>query len=130
MSEYPEQLPTDSKPLDRFTFSISVAAQVKNDIEAQLNAIDERIDTIVNKVTVDGMPIMKAILQTSHDKKELKRLAKGIDRVADLIENYDQLKNRLSIIETAQTDPEWFAWTFGDFSDQVDKGLDSIFNEG
>jgi Trm5-related predicted tRNA methylase len=129
MSEKPEQIPKDVKPLDKFTFSLNLSNKVKEDLESQLSAVEDRINSIANKVTVDGMPILKAILQTSHDKKELKRLAKGLDRVADLIEGSDQIKTRLSIIDTAHKDPDWFAWTFGDFSEHIDKHIESILDE-
>lgn len=129
MSEYPEQIPKEQKPLDNFTFSLNLSNKVKVDLESELSAIEERINSIVNKVTVDGMPILKAILQTSHDKKELKRLAKGLDRVADLIEGSDHIKTRLNIIDVAHKDPDWFAWTFGDFSEQIDKHIESLLDE-
>lgn len=129
MSEKPEQIPKDVKPLDKFTFSLNLSNKVKEDLESQLSAVEDRINSIANKVTVDGMPILKAILQTTHDKKELKRLAKGLDRVADLIEGSDHIKTRLSIIDTAHKDPDWFAWTFGDFSEHIDKHIESILDE-
>ena len=129
MPEYPEKLPEQSKPLNKFTFSLNVATSVKKDLQSQYDSITDRIDNIVNKVTIDGMPMIRLILQSTHDRKELKKLAKGIDRIADLIEIQDNLKSRLTIIETAQKDPEWFAWTFGDFSDEIENDLTSIFEE-
>jgi hypothetical protein len=129
MSQYPEKLPEETKPLNKFTFSLNVATSVKKELEDQFDSITDRIENIVNKVTIDGIPMIRLILQSTHNKKELKKLAKGIDRIADLIEVQDNLKSRLNIIDTAQKDPEWFAWTFGDFSDEVEKGLTSILEE-
>jgi|694.fasta_scaffold05564_14 hypothetical protein len=129
MSKYPEKLPEESKPLSKFTFSLNVATSVKKELQDQFDSITDRIENIINKVTIDGMPMIRLVLQSTHNKKELKKLAKGIDRIADLIEVQDNLKSRLSIIDTAQKDPEWFAWTFGDFSDEIEKDLTSIFEE-
>ena len=60
--------------------------------------------------------------------RELKKFAKAVDRIADLIESVDQLESRLKIIETAQKDPQWFAFAFGDFSQEIDDDLGQIFN--
>jgi hypothetical protein len=67
-------------------------------------------------------------LQTSHDRSELKKFAKAVDRIADLIEAVDQLESKLKIIETAQKDPQWFAFAFGDFSQEIEKDINDIFN--
>jgi hypothetical protein len=46
-----------------------------------------------------------------------------------LIEGSDHIKTRLNIIDTAHKDPDWFAWTFGDFSEEIDKHIESILDE-
>lgn len=125
MTKYPEKIP-QSNPIDKFTFSVSMANAVKLQIEEELNTIDSRIDRIVNEVLLDGVPMIRFILQSSHDRKELKKFAKAVDRIADLIEHQDNLKNKLNIINHAQKDPSWFALTFGDFSDEIDREIDAI----
>lgn len=125
MTKYPEKIP-QSAPIDKFTFSLAMSNNVKLQVEEELNSIDSRIERIVNDVLLDGVPMIRFILQTSHDRKELKKFAKAVDRVADLIEHQDLLKNKLNIINHAQKDPSWFALTFGDFSDEIDKEIESI----
>jgi hypothetical protein len=127
MSDYPEIVPEVAN-LDKFTFSLNASKPVKKQIESELNNLQTRIEKISDAVTVGDMPLVRFILQASHDRKELKKLAKAIDRVADLIEIHDKLQNKLNVIEIAEKDPNWFALAFGDFSEQLDKDILSIFN--
>jgi hypothetical protein len=103
-------------------------AKLKADLQTQLQTLNERIDKIASNVLVGDMPLIRFVLQTSHDRSELKKFAKAVDRVADLIEAVDQLESKLKIIETAQKDPQWFAFAFGDFSQEIEKDINDIFN--
>jgi hypothetical protein len=127
-ARYPEKIPENKQKLTNFLFSLEASASVKSDLESQLNSLNERIQKIVNSVTLNDMPILSFVLQNSHDKKELKKFAKAVDRVADLVDAVDQIEARINIIDTAQKDPDWFAFTFGDFSKQIDEDIDNIFN--
>ena len=60
-------------------------------------------------------------------KSDLKKLAKAMDRLADLIEVYEEAQSKLSVIEAVQKDPNWFAWTFGDFSQEIDQDIEQLF---
>jgi hypothetical protein len=127
MSQYPEKIP-NSKPMDRFTFSLAAANSVKSQLQNELDSIENRIDRIVNQVLLDGVPIIRLVLQTSRDRKDLKKFAKAMDRIADLVERQDSLTEKLETINLAQKDPSWFALTFGDFSQDIENDLNSIFN--
>lgn len=126
MSEHPERIP-ESVAYDRFPFSAKASLGVQTELQDQLRILNERIEKIASNVIVGDMPLVRFVLQTSHDKSELKKFAKAVDRVADLIEAVDQLEGKLKIIETAQKDPQWFAFAFGDFSQEIDKDIDEIF---
>ena len=104
-----------------FPFSAKTGLTVKKDLESQLSNMSERLDRIVQGALVGDVPLLKFVLQTSHDKDELKTFAKAVDRVADIIEVIDQLESRISIIDTAQKDPEWFLHAFADFSQEIDE---------
>lgn len=127
MSEHPESVP-ESVSYDKFPFSAKASLGIQSDLQTQLHTLNERIDKIASNVLVGDMPLIRFVLQTSHDKSELKKFAKAVDRIADLIESVDQLESRLKIIETAQKDPQWFAFAFGDFSQEIDDDLGQIFN--
>ena len=127
MSEHPESIPKINS-YDKFPFSAKASLSVQSELQSQLETLNERIDKIASNVIVGDMPLVKFVLQTSHNKNELKKFAKAVDRVADLIEAVDQLESKLKIIETAQKDPEWFAFAFGDFSQEIDNDLSEIFN--
>ena len=130
MSGYPDKLPKQQKPLDKFTFSLSASSEMRSKLQSEYDTIQTRLDRILNEVLLDGVPILRLILQTSHDKKELKKLAKAIDRVADLIDHQNSINSKLTIINQAHKDPSWFALAFGDFSQEVDDDISSILNLG
>jgi hypothetical protein len=128
MSDYPEIVPEVST-VDKFTFSLKASKPLKKQMQSELEYLQARIEKISEAVLVGDLPIVRFILQASHDRKELKKLAKAIDRVADLIEVQDKLQSKLTVIEIAEKDPNWFALAFGDFSDQIDNDILSIFND-
>ena len=68
------------------------------------------------------------ILNISEDKEEIKKVAKALDRVADLIDAKNKILPKLQLITTAEQDPNWLAMAFGDFSMDVDLELDDIAN--
>lgn len=127
MSEYPEIIPNPVS-YDKFPFSAKASLSVQSELRSQLQTLNDRIEKIASSVTLDDMPLVKFVLQTSHDKAQLKKFAKAVDRVADLIEAVDQLESKLKIIDVAQKDPEWFAFAFGDFSQEIDKDINEIFD--
>lgn len=129
MTSYPEKIPQSSDPIRQFYFNVESSKQVKKDLESQISNLDERINKIVDHFTLDDMPIIKLILNVSHEREELKKIAKALDRVADLIELRDSLLPKLKVIETAEKDPNWFAWTFGDFSADIEFSIDQILGE-
>lgn len=124
---YPEKIPASSLgPVNSFYFSLEASKEIKTQLESQLSNLDARIDKIVDHFTLDDMPIIRFILNISQDKEELKKVAKALDRVAELIHAKNQITPKLEVIKIAEKDPNWFALTFGDFSTDVELGLDSI----
>ena len=82
---------TNNSPITSFTFSMETANKSKEEIFTKVKSLSDRIDKIVNQFTIDDMPILKPILNITHSKNDLKRLAKALDRVADIIEVHDSL---------------------------------------
>jgi len=130
MTSYPEKIPASIAPIDSFYFNLENSKNIKNELESQIESLNERIDKIVDHFTLDDVPIIKFILNVSHDKAELKKIAKALDRVADLIELRDKILPKLQVIKTAESDPNWFALAFGNFSQDVDLGISNILNNG
>jgi len=129
---YPDNLPPSSKiAMDNFNFSFSMANKASNEIQESYDAISERISAIVEseKFYISGIPVLKNILMLGGNKNDLKKLAKALSRLADLVEVHETLEGKLSLIKVINDDPHWFAWAFGDFSKDVDAGIDSIFKE-
>jgi hypothetical protein len=129
MTSYPEKIPISANaPIDNFYFRLDAAKGIKKQLQSDLAHIDERIDKIVDHFTLSDMPIIRFILNISEDKEEIKKVAKALDRVADLIDAKNKILPKLQLITTAEQDPNWLAMTFGDFSMDVDLELDDIAN--
>ena len=127
MPAYPEKIPNDAKgPINNFYFRLDAAKEVKKQLESQLSNLDNRIDKIVDHFTLADMPIIRFILNVSEDRDDLKKVAKALDRVADLMYSRNQILPKLQLIATAEKDPNWLAMAFGDFSVDVDLELDNI----
>jgi len=112
--------------LTSFTFSMTAAAKTKEELNKKVKILQERIDKLVNDFTIDDLPVLKPILSLTRSKTDLKRLAKAVDRVADIVEIYDSLNGKLKIVEMVETDPNWFASTFGDFEKDIDNAINKI----
>ena len=129
MTSYPEKIPISANlPIDNFYFRLDAAKGIKKQLQSDLSHIDERIDKIVDHFTLSDMPIIRFILNISEDKEEIKKVAKALDRVADLIDAKNKILPKIQLITTAEQDPNWLAMTFGDFSINVDLEIDDIAN--
>lgn len=126
MTTYPEKIPNSLSPIKSFYYNLDQSKDTKNQIESKLFTLEERIEKIVDHFTLNDMPVVRFILNISEDKQELKNIAKALDRVADLIEIRNQLLPKLQVIKLAETDPNWFANTFGDFSADLDLNLNQF----
>ena len=121
----PEQY---DKDMTSFTFSLKLALEAKKDISEKVDMLSERIDRIVEHFTIEDIPIIKPILNITHSRKELKKLAKALDRVADIIEHHDALTQKLKVIELAEKEPNWFASAFGDFQGDIDSTISNLLS--
>jgi hypothetical protein len=116
------------KDMTSFTFSLKLALEAKKDISEKVDMLSERIDRIVEHFTIEDIPIIKPILNITHSRKELKKLAKALDRVADIIEHHDALTQKLKVIELAEKEPNWFAAAFGDFQGDIDSTISNLLS--
>jgi predicted nucleic acid-binding Zn-ribbon protein len=129
MPAYPEKIPTTAKaPIDSFYFRLDAAKDIKKQLESQVAHLDERIEKIVDHFTLADMPIIRFILNVSEDREDLKKVAKALDRVADLIDARNEILPKLQLITTAEKNPNWLAMAFGDFSNDVELEIDNIIN--
>jgi hypothetical protein len=117
---------SDQESFEKFTFSMKLAAETGRDISKKVETLNERIDKIADAFTINDMPIIKAILSVTRSKSDLKKLAKALERLSDIIELHDSLKNRLTVIETVQNDPQWFVSSFADFEQDIDRTIEQI----
>jgi hypothetical protein len=128
MSTYPEKIPEGLSSIDTFPFSVKAGKLAKKDIESQLDAVNSRIDKIVDHFIFSDTPILMFILRLTDKKADLKKLSKALDRVADLVEIQSDLNSRLSVLKVLESDPNWFATTFSDYSDEIDRDISFIID--
>jgi len=114
--------------IDKFNFSFGMVNKTKAELHEQRDVVKERIDKIVNHFTIDDIPILAYILHVTTSRGELKKLAKALDRLADLAEIHTNLDNKAKVIEIAENDPNWFALAFGDFDKEIDQDLETFFD--
>jgi len=126
---YPEKIPNSLTPLNTFKFNLESSRDVKKQLESQIASLDERIEKIVDHFTIQDMPIIRFILNVSEEREELKKVSRALDRIADLIHVKNELLPKLEVIKIAEKDPNWFAWTFGDFDSDIDSELQN-FTDG
>lgn len=125
---YPEAVPKGLTPVTQFTFDIENIKGAKKDITLQSEALTERIKRISDKCLLsEHYQVIPQILNISRDPEDLKRLAKGLGRIADIIGEADELERRATVIEVAEKDPSWLAWAFGSF-DMQDSVIESFLN--
>lgn len=117
-----------NNPIKSFQFNLDSSLSVKTEIISQMESLSERIEKIIDHFTIDDMPVIKFILNMTHDNETLKNISRALDRVADLVEAHDNLSSKLKVIEHAEKDPSWFAYAFGDFSSSFDNDIEKLFN--
>jgi len=127
---YPEKIPSNS-PVSSFNFSFAKASKNYKKIENELEDISERILKILesDKFHINGFPVLKNIYALGPDRSDLKKLAKACDRLADLVQIVYDLQSKMTVVQMAQENPNWLAFAFGDFQEEIDKDIDSLFNE-
>lgn len=115
--------------IDKFQFSFAMASKAKENIEEQLDSVEIRISKIVEHFTLNDVPILRFILNMDPSRDDLKKLSKALDRLSDLVEIQNSLSSKLSVINAAEKDPNWFALAFGDFESDIDQSLKKILEE-
>jgi len=128
VSSYPEKIPSSLNPIKNFHYNLDSSKEVKQQLESHISKLNDRIDKIIDNITIEDVPVLKFIINITENKQDLKKLAKAVDRIADLIDLRNQLLPKLQVIKMAEKEPNWFANTFGDFSSDIDKHLDELLN--
>ena len=119
-----DKRPTNN-PLLKFQVNLESISDSERDLALRINALETRIDNIVKRIEIgeQKIPILMWLLSVTTDQEELTTLSKAIERVAPLVQQLDQLKQQMKTLDYAKNHPQWFAATFGDFSEEVDYGL-------
>lgn len=119
-----------NQPFQDFNFSFALAQKAKAELQNDHEKLLERITNIVDseKFHINGFPVLKNIINLQPQKNDLKKIAKALDRLGDLLESFAELDKKISVIDTVQADPHWFAWAFGDFSKEIDNDLENFFD--
>ncbi len=114
--------------IDRFNFSFEMASKAKKQLEDESSVLKQRIDKIVDHFTIQDTPILRFILNMDPTRDDLKKLSKALDRLADIVEVYESIVTKLSVIKAAESDPNWFALAFGDFENEIEQDIENFLN--
>lgn len=114
--------------IDKFHFSFEMASKVKKQLEDEASVLKQRIDKIVDHFTIKDTPILRFILNMEPNRDDLKKLSKALDRLADIVQVYEGLMTKISVVKAAESDPNWFALAFGDFEKEIDQDIERFFN--
>lgn len=127
---YPEKIPFNDVN-NSFNFSFSRVSKNQSYIEKELDEVTERIIKILDseKFQVNGFPVLKNIYALGPSRSDLKKIAKACDRLADLVNVINDLQSKMTVIQMAQDNPNWLAFAFGDFKEEIDKDIESLFSE-
>lgn len=107
---------------ETFQFSKRVASDTLKEINQELEALDDRIFRLIDRVkfaeTEIGkeVPILAHILRLGATQEELVLLGNVLVRIAPLVARSEELNKRKDIIQFAIDSPNIFAATFADFS--------------
>jgi len=125
---YPEKLP--SQGFESFLFSFSTMKTAEQTLQNEYETINKRILTIVDseKFFVNDFPVLKNLMALNPSREELKKLAKAIDRLGDLVEIYKELIAKIELIKTMRDNQTWFTSTFADFDKEIDRDLKDFIN--
>ena len=129
MSSYPEIIPEGIGSIDLFPFSFNAGQNVKKELTSQLDLVNSRMQKIIEHFVFDDMPVLMLILKVTSEKSDLKKMAKAIDRLADLVEIQETLNSRLNVLNLVESDPIWFTSTFSDYTSEIDKDLSEIIKD-
>lgn len=129
MSSYPEIIPEGIGSIDLFPFSFNAGKNVKKELTSQLDLVNSRMQKIIEHFVFDDMPVLMLILKVTSEKSDLKKMAKAIDRLADLVEIQETLNSRLNVLNLVESDPIWFTSTFSDYTSEIDKDLSEIIKD-
>ena len=129
MSSYPEIIPEGIGSIDLFPFSFNAGKNVKKELTSQLDLVNSRMQKIIEHFVFDDMPVLMLILKVTSEKSDLKKMAKAIDRLADLVEIQETLNSRLNVLNLVESDPIWFTSTFSDYTSEIYKDLSEIIKD-
>lgn len=129
MSSYPEIIPEGIGSIDLFPFSFNAGKNAKRELTSQLDLVNSRMQKIIEHFVFDDMPVLMLILKVTNQKSDLKKIAKAVDRLADLVEIQETLNSRLNVLNLVESDPIWFTSTFSDYASEIDKDLSEIIKD-
>jgi hypothetical protein len=103
-------------PINRFTVDLSQVADQREELETRMKELGGQISRIIEKMQIDDNPVLVPILHLTKKRSALEKLARALNRVAPLVDEYDRLHKRMTVLEVASEDPGWLAACLGDFS--------------
>jgi hypothetical protein len=102
-------------PIDKFTIDLSQVGHVKAELKERMEELSGQISKVVERMKIDDNPVLIPILNMTKKRSALEKLARALNRVAPLIDEFEKLDHRLTCLQVASDEPGWLAATLGDF---------------
>lgn len=125
---YPEKIPNHG--FESFLFSFSTMKTAEQNLQNEYETISKRISTIVDseKFFVNEFPVLRNLMVLNPKREDLKKLAKAIDRLGDLVDIERELGAKIELIKTMKENQNWFTSTFADFDKEIDRDLQAFID--
>lgn len=127
-----DDLKVFSESLEPFTFDWKLANPHIKELNTNLDKLKNRIQRLVDEATIDDQPVLGSLLQffPHASSEDLMKVGKALQRVAELLPEYQKLNSRKSFIDIAQKDSEWLLGTFGDLGSHIDSFIENALSSG
>lgn len=102
-------------PIDKFTIDLSQVGAVRAELKERMEELSGQITKVVERMKIDDNPVLIPILNITKKRSALEKLARALNRVAPLIDEFEKLDHRLTCLQVAADEPGWLAASLGDF---------------
>jgi hypothetical protein len=122
----PEKKENKVEAIGSFKFSSDIGGKTVPQLEMQVEALQNRIDTLSTKTAINGphgpIGVLNSIIDLCGDDEYevLIPLGRALERVASILPELDEARSKLEAARYLMKNPEWVASVFGDFSTELE----------
>lgn len=119
-TKHPED-PADAGQLQTFRIRTAFPPEVEAQLDKEISDIDQRIQTICERVLINNVPLVSMILNVSRSRRDLQVLGKALLKVGPLLEERAEKAKKKGLLELVRTEPGYLASVLGDFDSDIEE---------